>query len=126
LLKSMALTLCLGGAVLLVFVFFGDITIKLLFGVNYVEYAHMLPKAGVVMLLSSVLNVFVNYFLALRRLSLIGLSLVGSASLAITLFLAHASINDILNDLIVSLSIIIGLFIVYYLYESLHHHTNIQ
>ena len=126
LLKSLGLTFCLGGAVLLVFYLFSDITIKVLLGEQYLSLAHILPKVGVVMFLASLLNVFVYYFLALRKFILIVISLVGVLCTAFLLLMSHDSIDSVLNSLIWSLFIILGLFLIFYVKNYFNRRTGIQ
>jgi O-antigen/teichoic acid export membrane protein len=126
LIKSLGISLILGGAGLLVFCLFSDITIRVLLGSQYQSFAYLLPKVGVVMLLSSILNVFVNYFLALRRFVLVWISLAGVLCTGFLLLASHNSINSVLNDLTSGLSILLGLFIIIYVKNYFNRRTGIQ
>lgn len=114
LLKSLGIAIFLGTCSLLVFWLFNDITIKILLGKGYLPLDYLLPKVGLVMLLISIVNVLVCYYLALRNFLLIALSCIGVLCTAILLFLNHGSIDAVLNSMILSLSILIILFISYY------------
>lgn len=126
LMKSLGISLLLGSLVLLVFYVFSDITVKVLLGNEYLPFAQMLPKVGVVMLLSSLLNVFVYYFLALRRFFLIGLSSFGILCVVLLLLMRHDSINSILNGLIWALSMLIGLFLIIYAKNYFYRRAGLQ
>ncbi len=126
LIKSLGLTIVLGGAVLLVFYLFSGITVNILLGGEYSRFAYMLPKVGVVMLLSALLNVFVYYFLALRRFILIGVSLVGVLCIALLFLLKHDSIDSILNSLIGSLAVLVGIFLIIYVKNYFNRYTSLQ
>jgi hypothetical protein len=66
------------------------------------------------MLLASFLNVFVNYFLALRRFFLIASSLLGVICVAVLLLAWHGTIDAILNGLLASLALLVGSFLIIY------------
>ena len=83
-------------------------------GSNYASFAHFLPEAGLVMLLAAIVNIFIFYFLALRRFFLIVISLVGMAFMGFILLRGHTSIEAILNNLVVSLVIIIISLVIIY------------
>jgi O-antigen/teichoic acid export membrane protein len=125
LLKSLVISTILGGTVLIAFFLFYGIIIKLILGQNYVDSAYMLPKVGVIMFLSSLVNVLVYYFLALRRFFLVGLSIIGVFIISLLLILNHSSINSILNDLIISISILIFIFFIFYAKNYFHSHSRI-
>lgn len=126
LVKSLGVSLFLGGVVLLVFYAFGDITIRVLLGSEYSRFGYLLPKVGIVMLLSALLNVFVYYFLALRRFFLIGLSVVGVLCITLLLLLKHNNIDSILNGLILSLSILITIFLIFHVKNYFNRSTSLQ
>ena len=125
LLKSIFISLILGLSVLLAFYIFNGIVVKVLLGQNYMSYSYILPKVGVVMFLSSIVNVFVYYFLALRRFFLIGISCIGILTLGTLLMFYHGSINAVLNSLIVSLLVIIFLFFIFYVKNYFNRNTSI-
>ena len=104
--KSFLISFIVGGAGLLIFYMFGDTIISLMIGSKYASFAHYLPKAGLMMLLSAIVNIFIYYFLALRRFFLIAVSVVGMSFLWFILFQGHTSIDAVLNSLIISLIII--------------------
>ncbi len=105
--KSFIISLIVGGVGLFTFYIFDDIIIKLMIGSNYSSFAYLLPKVGLVMFLTSIANIFIYYFLALRRFSVIIVSLVGVSLMGFILLRGHESINTILNNLLISLIIII-------------------
>lgn len=105
--KSFIISLLVGGAGLFTFYLFNDIIIRLMIGAKYASFAYLLPKVGLVMLLTSIANIFIYYFLALRRFSVIIISLVGVVFMGLILLRGHSSVNAILNNLLISLIIII-------------------
>jgi len=112
--KSLVISCVVGGAGLFTFYVFNDITVLLMIGSKYGSFAHFLPKAGLVMLLTAGVNIFTFYFLALRRFFLIGISFAGMAFMGFVFMQEHSSVDSILNSLIISLTIItISLVTVY-------------
>jgi O-antigen/teichoic acid export membrane protein len=105
--KSLFTSLLIGGLGLFTFYLFSDIIVKLMIGIKYTPFAHFLPKAGLVMFLTAIVNIFFFYFLALRRFFLIAVSLFGMFFMGFILLQDHANIDSILNNLILSLTIIL-------------------
>ncbi len=103
--KSMLIVCVVGGLGLLTFYSFSDMIISLLIGQKYLQFAYLLPKVGLVMLIASVVNVFVTYFLALRRFFLIFVSFIVTVLTAILLMTDHKSIESVLNTLLIALAI---------------------
>lgn len=124
--KSLVISLCLGGVTLLIFYYFSDTTVKVLLGENYRGSAYLLPKVGLIMLLCSLVNIFVYYFLALRRFFLIGLSVLGVLSVVGLLFLRNDSIDAVLNSLLISSGILLALLVVFYVKDHFNRHTSLQ
>jgi O-antigen/teichoic acid export membrane protein len=99
LLKSLALTVGLGGVAMIVFMLLPQFVISVLMGGTYAPYAHLLPTLSLAMFLISVINLIVFYYVALRKYQ-IGLLVV--TGLAITFWLLvnnHSSLDSIVNNL---------------------------
>jgi len=124
--KSLIISTIVGVIGLFTFYIFHDTIIRLMMGGKYGSFAHYLPKAGVVMFLTGIVNVIVIYFLALRRFFLMILSLIGSAFLGIILLQNQSSINTILNELILSLIIILISLTIIYVKDYFNHRSSIQ
>jgi O-antigen/teichoic acid export membrane protein len=114
LMKSLIISGIIGGVGIFTFYIFNDMIVRLMIGSNYASFAHFLPEAGLVMLLAAIVNIFIFYFLALRRFFLIVISLVGMAFMGFILLRGHTSIEAILNNLVVSLVIIIISLVIIY------------
>ncbi len=121
--KSLIISLFVGGLGICTFYLFSDIIIKLMIGSKYASFAHFLPKAGLVMLLTAIVNIFIFYFLALRRFFLIAVSLFGMFFMGFILLRVHTSIDSILNNLILSLSIILTTLTITYAKDYFNHST---
>jgi O-antigen/teichoic acid export membrane protein len=123
--KSLAISALIGGAGLCTFYVFHDMIIKLMIGAKYLSLAHVLPKAGLVMLLSAIINIFVYYFLALRQKSLIAVSIIGALSLVVCFAITHETIDAVLNNLIITISILITLLVALYAKDHFTRRTGI-
>jgi O-antigen/teichoic acid export membrane protein len=121
--KSLIISLIVGGIGIFMFSTFSAMIISLMVGKEYASFAHYLPKAGLVMFLAAVVNIFIFYFLALRRFFITALSLVGMFSLGFILFQGHTNIDAVLNNLVISLVFIIILLIVTYAKDYFHNNT---
>ena len=120
--KSLIISLLIGGAGLFTFYVFSDMVINVMIGSKYASMAHYLPEAGLVMLLTAITNIFIYYFLALRRFFLVAISLIGACFMGFILLRAHSSIDSILNNLTLSLVIILISLIIAYAKDYLNHH----
>ncbi len=125
LIKSFIISFIVGGLGLFIFYTFNDMIISLMIGSKYVSFAHFLPKAGLVMLLAAITNIFIFYFLALRRFFLVSISLAGVLSMGFILLRGHTSIDAILNNLITSLVIIIITLTFIYAKDYFNHRSRI-
>ncbi len=88
LVKSLVLLLTLGGGALVVFAIAPRLIIRLLMGGDYVRYAGLLPRLGLAIFVISIVNLFVTYYMALRRYA-IGLIAVAGALLTYGLMLLN-------------------------------------
>ena len=110
--QSFILIMGLGGASALFFWLLPDWTITLLMGQAYSSYAHLLPQLGLSVFIISVINLFVTYYLALRRWR-IGLVVVGGAVVTtVLMILWHGSLEEIVNSLLAGSIATMGLFMV--------------
>ena len=123
--KSFLVSFLVGVCGIFMFYTFSDTIISLMIGGKYASFAHFLPKAGLVMLLTAIVNIFIFYFLALRRFFLIGISLVGMVFMGFILFQGHTSIDAILNNLVISLVVIIITLTFTYAKDYFHNSTSL-
>jgi O-antigen/teichoic acid export membrane protein len=100
LIKSLAMVIVLGGATWLLFVLFANKIIAVLMGHAFTTYAHLLGKLSLAMLVISVLNLAVSYFVALRRYGVAIVVIVGAGITAALLALYHQTLDDIVSSLL--------------------------
>lgn len=96
--KAMVLIMVLGGTVLIVFSLFPEFAINLLIGDRYLDYAHLLPRMGLILFLVSLINLLSNYMLALRNYSLAIVSVAGISAICIISIFRHETLIQIINN----------------------------
>jgi len=102
LLKSMALTIGIGGPAVVVCAIVPRVITGTLMGSSYLPYASLLPTISVAMLLLSVLNVVISYYIALRKYqisAIICISIGGSVAL---MGVHHNSLQAVAMNLVYS------------------------
>ena len=114
--QSSVMMFVMGGASTAFFWLFPDWTVGLLMGQVYLPYAHLLPHLSLAVFIVSAVNLYVTYYLALRRWS-IGLVAVGGAIATVGFLMwQHASPDEVVASLLSGSIItagILGLFMAY-------------
>jgi len=100
LLKSFALLACIGGAALLVFTLLPNVIIRILMGGKYLPYASLLPRLSLMIFIISILNLFIVYYMALRRYIVIPIVLLGVALTFGLLQMNHQTLQAVINNLL--------------------------
>lgn len=100
--KGILYVAVIGGGVLAAFVLFPVQIISLLIGAKYVSMAHLLPLFSLSTFLVSLLSLFVTYFVALRSVVIIPVSILGFLSVFTLIALSHGSTGAIVLDFAVS------------------------
>lgn len=113
--KALLITSTVGTAGLLVMTVMPHFVIHMLIGSRYQALAPLLPWLALHTLVVSVISVLMYYFLALRSMTLIPVSIAGTASLAMALFLFHDSVTHIVYSFlagsVITLVCLIALYI---------------
>jgi len=90
--------------------------INLLYGSSYVEFYYLLPEVGLVMVLYSLINLVVNYYLVLKNFLFLWIFSIGIIVQIILISFFHESILQVVRMFILSFSAIFVCMFVYYLY----------
>jgi O-antigen/teichoic acid export membrane protein len=101
LLKSLALFFAIGTPLLLVMLIFPTETTKLLMSSQYVEVANLLPLLALTTFTTSLLNVVVSYFLALKRYISGMLVIIGFAVTFGLMLFHHGSLQAVVETLFI-------------------------
>lgn len=83
----------------------------LFMGSAYQQLAELLPRLAAAMLIVSILNVFVSYFLALRRFAVAPILLAGTGLTYVLMIINHESVGAIVNNLLIGSAAALGLLL---------------
>lgn len=109
-LKSLALVLTLGGMAALVFAVFQREIITVLMGKKYLTYGHLLGRLSLLMLVLSVLNLVISYFVALRKYSIIIIVLLGASLTFGLLAIFHTTLQAVIDSVLSGALAMLGMF----------------
>lgn len=116
--KSLLLVVGISGSALLVFSLIPGLIIKVLMGDRFLEMTSLLPFLSILMTFVAVANLFIMYFLALRRYFLIPILIISSLAIVITTIIWHNSIEDIIMNLMYGVVSALAVMVIFYLRES--------
>ena len=108
----------LGG--LFIFFPFPVLVVHLLMGTRFLPLANLLPLLALLMAVVALANLFVMYFLALRRYILIPVAIVSSLSIVISTFFWHNTLNHIVTGFLAGIGLALVLMILLYIFEPSH------
>jgi O-antigen/teichoic acid export membrane protein len=97
----------------LAFVLFANKIISTLMGHAFTTYAHLLGKLSLAMLVISVLNLVVSYYVALRRFGVAVVVIVGAVITAALLALYHQTLDNIVSSLLYGSASMLGLLVLW-------------
>ncbi len=109
LLKSLYLLSALGAAALAVFWLMPGFVMRLLMGSEYQEYAWLLPRLSLVVFIVSILNLFVLYFMALRRYAIAPIAIIGLAVTCGLVGINHDSLQAVVDSMLYGTLVMAGL-----------------
>lgn len=115
--KSLILVSGIAGSALFVFSFFPDFIVKVLMGERFVSSANLLPLLSVLMAIVAVTNLYIMYFLALRRYFLIPVLFISSFIIVIMTVLWHNSLESILMNLVYGVAFALITLVIFYKFE---------
>lgn len=113
LLKSLGLLTLIGGGAALVFSLFPRLIIGILMGHRYLAYAHLLPMLSLVMFMVSVINLFVSYYISLRKYHSSVIIAISALITGLLIVLRHQTVGTVVSDLVYSTAATLALFIVW-------------
>ncbi len=113
-LASLALVTIVSGGVTLVFYFFPDIVMRVLFGARYVIVGEHLALFGIAMSCMSFVTLFVYYFIAIRDGLFPYLLAIGTIVQTVLLYQYHQSMRDIVMAMLMGTGFLLALMIFNY------------
>lgn len=109
LLKSIALLLLVGVPVLLLFMAAPKFVVGLLMGHGYNVYAAILPKLSLAIFVISLMNLFVSYYIALRRYAIAFVVIIGAVVTYTLMAGHHSSLGAVVDSLLFGSITMMGL-----------------
>jgi O-antigen/teichoic acid export membrane protein len=109
LLKSLALFALVSLPVLALFMWFPRPVLTTLMGESYAPMADLLPRLSLAIFVISVLNLFVTYYLALRKYVIAAITVLGGLITYALMLANHASPEAVVNGLLVGSCAMFGL-----------------
>lgn len=100
LLKSVGLTTGVSGVALLVCMFAPELTVRLLMGAEYAQYADILPTLALVVFIISLVNLVVMYYLTLRRTMVVLVGIIGIVVLLSFVMMWHDTLHAVVNSML--------------------------
>jgi len=107
--KSLILFGGLSVPTLALFALAPQFVVGLLMGHSYDDMSHILPQLSLAICIISLLNLFVSYFLALRRYGLTAVTVLGALITYALMLGNHGSIAAVVNGLLVGSAAMLGL-----------------
>ncbi len=98
--KSLYLLVGIGGSALAVFWFLPELVVRLLMGREYLEYVSLLPWLSLVIFVVSVLNLFVLYYMALRRYAIGFIAIAGLLITCALVGVNHDSLRAVVDSML--------------------------
>lgn len=98
--KSLMLLVGVGGAALIVFAIAPKLVIKILMGSEYLPYANLLPLLSLVILVVSILNLYISYYMALRQYAIALIAIIGLAVTCGLVGIRHDSLRAVVDSML--------------------------
>lgn len=105
LIKSLILVVGLSAPVVVLFCLFPSQVVGLLMGQEYAEVASLLPMLVVANFTISIVNLLVLYFLALRRVMVSVVAIMGFVAACVLIIVNHHSLSSVAYNLIIGSSV---------------------
>lgn len=112
--KSLYLTFALGGVTLVIFSLFPEFIISIFIGKRYLAYADLLPRLGLVLFLTSIINILSYYMLALRNYGIAAVSAAGILAIFVASIFRHDTLIHVVDNFLFGAVIIVCLLFVLY------------
>lgn len=118
LLQTFILTILICSPILIIFYFYPEMVVKILFGAKYILIYPFIFSFGLAMFILSLCNVFIYYFLSIKKLNFLPYIII-ILCLEITLIIFyHQDIGHIINNLIYSFGLLFLLLSSIYLFDK--------
>lgn len=112
-----SLALTMGGALLILMIYYiaPGTVIKILYGNQYISYYYLLPQIGFVILIYSLINTIVNYFLSIKNFVFIPISFLIISLQIFLIIMNHSSLEIIIKFFMITFGLLFVILVGYYL-----------
>jgi len=117
--RALLLLLCIGLIGLFFYWFMPSFIVSILFGVRYLPFVQYLPKFALVAVGLSIVQLFASYFLAIRRKWFLVVLIGAPVVEGVVLFFFHASVDQVINTLILVVSSLACLLALFFIFDPL-------
>jgi O-antigen/teichoic acid export membrane protein len=100
LLRSLALTIGVCGSFVVACVVAPEFIVKILMGVDYITYAHILPPLAFSICIISIINLICMYYLSLRRKMVMVVGIIGFAATLSFMVMWHSSLQALVYSML--------------------------
>ena len=100
LLKSLILLFTVGLPALVVFMVAPGWVVGILMGSAYDTYVHLLPRLSLAVFIISILNLFISYYIALRRRGIAFVAIIGAVATYTLMAGHHSSLSAVIDSLL--------------------------
>lgn len=132
LIQTFLLVTLLTSLALGVFTLLPELSIKILFGREYLDAARYLAGLSLAFFLFSLSNVFINYYLSIRKNVFVWMMFLASFLQILLIVMRHSDIFQIINSLIIAYGVLLlGLSVIYLIskkeqiYHVISHNTRL-
>lgn len=123
LIKSSILLGCLSLPLVLIFAIAPQFFVRILMGDNYLPYASLLPQLSFAVFITSILNLIVSYYLALRHYTPGILAMIGTLLTSILMIIYHETLQSIVTILLYGTAAIAIVIFAWAFYEQINRRT---
>ncbi len=117
-LYSLILTLAVASGVLLIYWFFPQIAILILFGSGYLQGSYLLFWIGLVMTIYTLSTVFISFHLSLGQTKVVIFPALAALGQIIGINLFHSSLNEVITVSMIDVSLLLLALTVYFFYAN--------
>jgi O-antigen/teichoic acid export membrane protein len=123
--QTILIAICLIVPALLVYYFFPETIVSILYGNKFLPISNYLFLGGLAMSILVFCNMFIQYFLSIKKTNFYKYIILAIITLFIMFYFYHQNIGQIMINLIASFSLLLIMFVGYYLHYKKRQITKI-
>lgn len=111
---SQLLSISVSLLIVLIYFYYPDFIVTIFYGKNYHSISSYLGLIGIYFLFYNISNLFVNYYISLRKQKILVFPIVCAVTQVVLISLFHSSFSQILYVMISSILLLLIIFVLYY------------